>query len=385
MTPASSSALSRLVDQSLEHVDVPARQRDGVGFAAAHDLGVQRDRQRRPPLRACRSAGRAPRGPAFPRRPAPHSNGRPALPLSSMLAHLGIDRLAEPRSTRSGTSGAIRSASAGTPKTPTSTSDTAAAMLQPMTFCAAAPLGARRCGRRLSAYSSISGDQAPGRAPRAARARGAAGAAEPQHAVGRRLSARARHRASAPDQRAVGVAMRERRRGRASTMHGVARAGRAVEKDAASRSPSQIPPTLSASARPSPTAELPRRGLDPVEHLERRRARSTRRRAPEPQASPSPGRWSNSRAWQHIEADAGHCIDHVGDAPVCRAETRMPSARRPTVAADDDGSDRRTAGHSQGSEDRRRRSAGAQPRRTVSAPKRKPEIHQRSTIAWNTG
>jgi len=66
--------------------------------------------------------------------PPPHSNGRLAPPVSSILRTCPSTALPSQSSARSGTSGAILSASAGTPYTAASTSTATATTLQPTTF-----------------------------------------------------------------------------------------------------------------------------------------------------------------------------------------------------------------------------------------------------------
>ena len=286
--------------------------------------------------------GRAPRGRPPRRRRRRIRTGGSAFPVSSIVRTCASTASPSQRSTRSGTSGAIRSASAGTPKTAASTSDddrgdAPADDLQP-----AAPLASRRCGR-------------PARTPRRSRSRAPASRtssrariaradlAEPQQAGGRREMIELVV-GPAREHVAVLVVAHDEDVGRKLDQHGALRAGHAVEEDRRCRPRSIVKSRrhCSASARPSPTARarvagaaLTRSSTSTLGQLDRLEAVP-----PEPQLH---GRLIDRRIGErhdHIDADhdRGAAAAHAtAPLPSHDAERRRRSRTRcrPTIADDD--------------------------------------------------
>ena len=149
----------------------------------------------------------------------------------------------------------------------------------------------------------------------------------------------------------------------------------------------QIPPTLSASASPSPTAELAApAALDAVKHINARQLDRLETCLPEAQ---SHRRLVDRRIGERnndIGADQDRGRAAARSARPCRAKASRPPAIANAIAAP-------IAKTTPGDEcdpheaqvDRVDGAACASCDATVNSPKRNPEIHQRSTIAWNTG
>ena len=264
--------------QPFEHIDVPAGQRDRVGFAAPDDLGVERDRQARPPPPACRSAWRARRGLRLRRHPPPHSNGRPAVPLSSILRACVSTASPSQRSARSGTSGAILSASAGTPKTRAEQPATRRGEAPGDHLDAAAPLARAAAIDRHGGFIDRGGKRRI--AHLEPRERPRAGAAEAQHALGRREMIELVVGPAREHVALLGVAHDARRPSQARPAPGAARWSRRRRRCRCPRPPLSNPADIERVGQPFADRRArahPRRSPGPARRG--RRARSTRKPA----------------------------------------------------------------------------------------------------------
>ena len=185
--------------------------------------------------------------------PPPHSNGRLPSPLSSIARACRSTASPSQRSALSGTSGAILSASAGTPNIAPSKSDTVAATLHADDLDPAAPLVCAAAVDRNRRLIDLRHERRI--AHLEPRERLAPDVTKPQHAFGRRQMIEFRVGPAHQHVALFGVA-HEYAIGAKLDQHGTARAGHAVEENAgACRRHRQIPPTFRASASPSPTAE----------------------------------------------------------------------------------------------------------------------------------
>ena len=144
------------VDQALEDVDAPARQRDRIGIAAAQHRGPQRDAASAAAASSWRiSLSNAARPASSPARP-PHSKSAPSWPASSELADLRVDQLAQPALDRIGherRQAGRRSPARPRPRRGPATA--AAANVHSDDLPARPPLGCGRCGRPAPSSSSI--------------------------------------------------------------------------------------------------------------------------------------------------------------------------------------------------------------------------------------